>query len=72
MDLSDLKEGMEINGTVRNVIDFGVFVDIGVHQVLGAQADLLDLVGHAGCNDFLSKPIQKELLESVFKKLKRE
>ncbi len=32
MDLSDLKEGMEIVGTVRNVIDFGVFVDIGVHQ----------------------------------------
>ncbi|MDY2841916.1 MAG: Tex family protein [Candidatus Borkfalkiaceae bacterium] len=32
MSLSDLKEGMEINGTVRNVIDFGVFVDIGVHQ----------------------------------------
>jgi transcriptional accessory protein Tex/SPT6 len=32
MDLSDLKEGMEILGTVRNVIDFGVFVDIGVHQ----------------------------------------
>ncbi len=32
MDLSDLKEGMELNGTVRNVIDFGVFVDIGVHQ----------------------------------------
>ena len=32
LDLSDLKEGMEINGTVRNVIDFGVFVDIGVHQ----------------------------------------
>jgi len=26
----------------------------------------------AGCNDFLSKPIQKELLESVFKELKRE
>ena len=32
MDLTDLKEGMEIIGTVRNVIDFGVFVDIGVHQ----------------------------------------
>ena len=32
MDLNDLKEGMELNGTVRNVIDFGVFVDIGVHQ----------------------------------------
>ncbi len=32
MDLNDLKEGMEIVGTVRNVIDFGVFVDIGIHQ----------------------------------------
>ncbi len=32
MDLNDLKEGMEIIGTVRNVIDFGVFVDIGIHQ----------------------------------------
>ena len=32
MSLADLKEGMELNGTVRNVIDFGVFVDIGVHQ----------------------------------------
>lgn len=32
MDLKDLKEGMELDGTVRNVIDFGVFVDIGVHQ----------------------------------------
>ena len=32
MDLKDLKPGMELRGTVRNVIDFGVFVDIGVHQ----------------------------------------
>ena len=32
MDINDLKEGMELNGTVRNVIDFGIFVDIGVHQ----------------------------------------
>ncbi len=32
LDLSDLKEGMILQGTVRNVIDFGVFVDIGVHQ----------------------------------------
>ncbi|WP_283608257.1 Tex family protein [Faecalispora anaeroviscerum] len=32
MNLSDLKAGMELTGTVRNVIDFGVFVDIGVHQ----------------------------------------
>ena len=32
LSLTDLKEGMELIGTVRNVIDFGVFVDIGVHQ----------------------------------------
>lgn len=32
MDMKDLKPGMEMKGTVRNVIDFGVFVDIGVHQ----------------------------------------
>ncbi len=32
MDMSDLTEGMVLKGTVRNVIDFGAFVDIGVHQ----------------------------------------
>lgn len=32
MDIADLKEGMRLKGTVRNVIDFGAFVDIGVHQ----------------------------------------
>ncbi len=32
MDMKDLKEGMILKGTVRNVIDFGAFVDIGVHQ----------------------------------------
>lgn len=32
LDIKDLKEGMILKGTVRNVIDFGVFVDIGVHQ----------------------------------------
>ena len=32
LDMKDLKPGMELTGTVRNVIDFGVFVDIGVHQ----------------------------------------
>lgn len=32
MDMKDLKPGMILSGTVRNVIDFGVFVDIGVHQ----------------------------------------
>ncbi len=32
MDMADLKAGMQLKGTVRNVIDFGAFVDIGVHQ----------------------------------------
>ena len=32
LDMKDLKPGMILKGTVRNVIDFGVFVDIGVHQ----------------------------------------
>ena len=32
MEMKDLKPGMELQGTVRNVVDFGVFVDIGVHQ----------------------------------------
>ena len=32
LDMNDLVAGMELTGTVRNVIDFGVFVDIGVHQ----------------------------------------
>ncbi len=32
MSMEDLKTGMELTGTVRNVIDFGAFIDIGVHQ----------------------------------------
>ena len=32
MGIEDLKPGMEMTGTVRNVIDFGAFIDIGVHQ----------------------------------------
>ena len=32
LEIKDLKQGMVLTGTVRNVIDFGVFVDIGVHQ----------------------------------------
>ena len=32
LDIKDLKDGMELKGTVRNVIDFGAFIDIGVHQ----------------------------------------
>ena len=32
LEITDLKEGMVINGVVRNVTDFGAFVDLGVHQ----------------------------------------
>ena len=32
MEIKDLKEGMILKGTVRNIVDFGAFVDIGVHQ----------------------------------------
>ena len=32
MDMEDLKPGMILKGTVRNIVDFGAFVDIGVHQ----------------------------------------
>ncbi|MFV0555630.1 MAG: Tex family protein [Lactovum sp.] len=32
LDIKDLKEGMELMGTVRNIVDFGAFVDIGVHH----------------------------------------
>ena len=32
MDMKDLVPGMELKGTVRNVTDFGAFIDIGVHQ----------------------------------------
>ncbi|MBQ5960284.1 MAG: RNA-binding transcriptional accessory protein [Firmicutes bacterium] len=32
LDIKDLKPGMEFTGTVRNIVDFGAFVDIGVHQ----------------------------------------
>ncbi len=32
LQLEDLKEGMELQGTVRNVVDFGAFIDIGVKQ----------------------------------------
>lgn len=32
MDINDLRPGMELKGTVRNCVDFGAFVDVGVHQ----------------------------------------
>ena len=49
LEIKDLKQGMELTGTVRNVIDFGVFVDIGVHQ---------DGLVHISeiCNRFLKHP----------------
>jgi len=49
LELSDLKPGMELTGTVRNVIDFGAFVDIGVHQ---------DGLVHISeiCNRFIKHP----------------
>ena len=49
MDMNDLKPGMILDGTVRNVIDFGVFVDIGVHQ---------DGLVHISeiCNRFIKHP----------------
>ena len=49
LDIKDLKEGLVIKGTVRNVIDFGAFVDIGVHQ---------DGLVHISqiCNKFIKHP----------------
>lgn len=49
LDIKDLKPGMELTGTVRNVIDFGAFVDIGVHQ---------DGLVHISeiCNKFIKHP----------------
>ena len=49
MDMGDLKAGMEMRGTVRNVVDFGVFVDIGVHQ------DGLVHISEV-CNKFIKHP----------------
>ena len=49
LELKDLKPGMELSGTVRNVIDFGVFVDIGVHQ------DGLVHISQV-CNKFIKHP----------------
>lgn len=51
LEMSDLKEGMVLKGTVRNVIDFGVFVDIGVHQ---------DGLVHISqiCDKFIKHPLE--------------
>ena len=56
--MEDLKEGMVLTGTVRNVIDFGVFVDIGVHQ---------DGLVHISqiCDRFIKHPLEAVKLGDV-------
>lgn len=58
LSMEDLKEGMVLTGTVRNVIDFGVFVDIGVHQ---------DGLVHISqiCDRFIKHPLEAVRLGDV-------
>ncbi len=51
LELKDLKEGMRLKGTVRNIVDFGAFVDIGVHQ---------DGLVHISqmCDKFIKHPLE--------------
>ena len=60
MEMKDLKPGMELVGTVRNVIDFGVFVDIGVHE---------DGLVHISqiCNRFIKHPLDAVKVGEVVK-----
>ncbi|MGN0666949.1 MAG: Tex family protein [Huintestinicola sp.] len=60
MELKDLKPGMELMGTVRNVIDFGCFVDIGVHE---------DGLVHISqiCNRFIKHPLEAVKVGDVVK-----
>ncbi len=60
MELKDLKPGMELMGTVRNVIDFGCFVDIGVHE---------DGLVHISqiCNRFIKHPLEAVKVGEVVK-----
>ena len=60
LDIKDLKPGMVLTGTVRNVIDFGVFVDIGVHQ---------DGLVHISqlCNKFIKHPSEAVAVGDVVK-----
>ena len=60
LELKDLKPGMELSGTVRNVIDFGVFVDIGVHQ------DGLVHISQV-CNKFIRHPSEVVSVGDVVK-----
>ena len=60
LELKDLKPGMVLSGTVRNVIDFGVFVDIGVHQ------DGLVHISQV-CNKFIKHPSEAVAVGDVVK-----
>ena len=60
LDIKDLKPGMVLTGTVRNVIDFGVFVDIGVHQ------DGLVHISQVG-NKFIKHPSEAVAVGDVVK-----
>ena len=60
LEMSDLKEGMELMGTVRNVVDFGAVVDIGVHE---------DGLVHISqiCNRFIKHPSEAVKVGDVVK-----
>lgn len=60
MEIKDLKPGMELVGTVRNVIDFGVFVDIGVHE---------DGLVHISqiCNRYIKHPLEAVKVGEIVK-----
>ncbi|MBQ1463266.1 MAG: S1 RNA-binding domain-containing protein, partial [Ruminococcus sp.] len=60
MDIKDLKPGMELVGTVRNIIDFGCFVDIGVHE---------DGLVHISqiCSQYIKHPLEAVKLGQVVK-----
>ena len=60
MELKDLKEGMVFTGTVRNVIDFGCFVDIGVHE---------DGLVHISqiCDRFIKHPLEAVKVGQIVK-----
>ena len=60
LDIKDLKPGMVLTGTVRNVIDFGVFVDIGVHQ------DGLVHISQV-CNKFIKHPSEAVAVGDIVK-----
>ena len=60
MEIKDLKPGMELVGTVRNVIDFGAFVDIGVHE---------DGLVHISqiCDRFIKHPLEAVKVGEIVK-----